>query len=118
MNHSKIFSKKETYKPVLLKEVDAIKKESDELNEVSVWKDTEDFYDFKHTSQHAIEGNKLKQNDSQVLYDTYSAWKSEELIGITQDEFQKTLKSKLSSKHDCLEVLFHINASNLLKNCS
>ena len=57
----------------------------------------------------AIEGNKFKQSDSQVLYDTYGAWKSDELIGITQEEFQKTLKSRCS-KYDCLEVLFHINA--------
>jgi hypothetical protein len=52
MNHSKIFSKKEIYKPVLLKEVDAMKKELDEIKTKiqieKIWK----IFMISNTSQH------------------------------------------------------------------
>ena len=110
MNHTKIFTEEVSYNSNLLNEIDAMKEVLDKsltkVNFEKIWKI--DMHSNTHHST-AIEGNKLEQHDSEILYDTYGAWKSEELFGITQEEFQKTLKSKCSKK-DCLEVLLHLNA--------
>jgi hypothetical protein len=67
---------------------------------------------YMHSITHhntAIEGNKLSIHDSKVLWDTFGMYKSEELLGISQEEFRKTLKNDCT-KRDCIEVLQHLNA--------
>ena len=62
----------------------------------------------------SIEGNTLSEKDIGALFDSFGSYSSEQLMGMTQQDFRAVLHRNVT-KRECLEVLFHVNAFQLGK---
>ncbi|EFC44475.1 predicted protein [Naegleria gruberi] len=57
----------------------------------------------------SIEGNTLSQKDCEILFDSFGTYSSEQLMGVSQQDFSQILQKEATTR-ECLEVLFHHHA--------